>query len=73
MAREMTLPALIQQLERYHDTEILIADPDLAVLTVSGVFQLDKPDAIISALELSLDLRADILEDGTVRLLKAKQ
>ena len=73
VARELPLPDLIRQLERYHDTRILVGDPDLAVMTVSGVFQLDHPEAIISALELSLNVRTDVLEDGTIRLLKADQ
>jgi transmembrane sensor len=73
VAREMPLPELLRQLERYHATEILIVDPDLAVLTVSGVFDLKRPEAILSALELSLDLRVDRVDAATVRLLKADQ
>lgn len=73
VAREMPLPELLRQLERYHATEILIVDPDLAVLTVSGVFDLKRPEAILSALELSLDLQVDRVDATTVRLLKADQ
>lgn len=73
VAREMPLPELLRQLERYHATEILIVDPDLAVLTVSGVFDLKRPEAILSALELSLDLQVDRVGETTVRLLKADQ
>ena len=73
VARELPLPELIRQLERYHATEILIVDPDLAVLTVSGVFDLKRPEAILSALELSLDLQVDRVDAATVRLLKADQ
>lgn len=73
VAREMPLPELLRELERYHTTTILVADPALAVMTVSGVFQLDRAESIISALELSLGARADVLDDGTVRLLKANQ
>lgn len=73
VAVEMPLPALIAELERYHPTEILITDPDLAVLTVSGVFQLDQPDAILNALAVSLDIRVNPLDESTVQLLKADQ
>ena len=73
VAREMPLPELLRQLERHHATEILIVDPDLAVLTVSGVFDLKRPEAILSALELSLDLQVDRVGETTVRLLKADQ
>ena len=73
VAQEMPLVDLIQQLERYQPTEIIIADPDLAVMTVSGVFQLDQPQAILSALEVSLGIQVDLVDDTTVRLLKADQ
>jgi transmembrane sensor len=73
VAREMPLPELLRQLERYHADEILIVDPDLAVLTVSGVFDLKRPEAILSALALSLDLQVDRVDAATVRLLKADQ
>ena len=69
----MPLVDLIQELERYQPTEIIIADPDLAVMTVSGVFQLDQPQAILSALEVSLGIQVDLVDDTTVRLLKADQ
>ncbi len=71
VAQEMPLPELARQLERYHPTRILIPDPDVAALTVSGVFRLDQPEVILRALEVSLELRADRLDDHTVQLLKA--
>ena len=73
VAREMPLPELITQLQRYYDTDILLADPDLAALTVSGVFNLDQPEATLRALALSLDLKTEALGASTVQLLKADQ
>lgn len=73
VAREMPLAELIQQLERYHPTEIIIADPALAVLTVSGVFQLNQPEAMLSALAVSLGIDVDNVDADTIRLLKADQ
>lgn len=73
VAEEMPLPELLDQLQRYHPTRLLIGDPDLAVLTVSGVFQLDQPQATLKALEVTLDLEARIVEENTVQLLKAGQ
>ncbi len=73
VAREMPLPELIMQLQRYYDTDILLADPDLAALTVSGVFNLDQPEATLRALALSLDLKTEALGASTVQLLKADQ
>ncbi len=71
VADEMRLPVLARELERYHDIDILIADADVAAMTVSGVFVLDQsPEALLRALELSLDLEARPLDDGTVQLLK---
>jgi len=73
IAREMPLPELIAQLQRYHNTRILLADPDLAVRTVSGVFKVDKPDALLDALAISLDLQVQRIDDSTVQLLNADQ
>ena len=71
VAEEMPLPELVRQLQRYHPTRILIVDPDVAALTVSGVFRLDNLEAILQALEVSLDLEAARLDDTSVQLLKA--
>lgn len=73
VAHEMPLPELLQELQRHHSTRILIGDPDIAVLTVSGVFQLDQPEAILKALEVSLDLHVSAIDETTVQLLKAGQ
>ena len=71
VADEMRLPELARELERYHDINILIADADVAAMTVSGVFSLDQPpEDLLRALELSLDLEARELDQGTVQLLK---
>ncbi|QFU74246.1 FecR family protein [Halioglobus maricola] len=73
VADEMLLVDLVAELERYHNTNYLIADPSIAGLSISGVLQLDEPEAILKALEVSLGVQADTLESGTVRLLKAEQ
>ena len=73
VAQEMPLPELLEQLQRYHPTRLLIGDPDLAVLTVSGVFPLDQPEATLKALEITLDLETRALNDNTLQLLKAGQ
>lgn len=74
VAHEMRLPVLAAELERYHDINILIADADVAAMTVSGVFLLDQPAPdLLRALELSLDLEARRLDTRTVQLLKRAQ
>ncbi len=73
VAREMPLAELIAQLQRYYETDILLTDPDIAARTVSGVFDLDQPEATLGALALSLDLKTEPLDTGTVQLLKSGQ
>ena len=73
IANEMPLLELVAQLERYRDTRILISDGDVAALTISGVFELDQPESILRALELSLDLEVVELDSKTVQLLKSGQ
>ena len=73
VAEEMPLPAVIEQMERYKQTRIIIADPNVAALTVSGVLQLDQPEASLSAIAVSLDLQITPLSDTSVLLLKATQ
>jgi transmembrane sensor len=70
IAREMPLPELIAQMERHRNIRILISDADVASLTISGVFELDQPEAILRALELSLDLQVVELDANTLQLLK---
>ena len=73
VAEEMPLPELVAQLERYQQTRIIIADPNVARLTVSGVLQLDQPEASLRAIAVSLGLQVTPLSDTSVLLLKAPQ
>ncbi|MBT4522395.1 MAG: FecR family protein [Halieaceae bacterium] len=73
IANEMPLPELVAQIERYNGTHILITDSNVAALTVSGVFELNQPRAILDALELSLDLKVVTLDPQTLQLLKSPQ
>ena len=73
IADNMPLPELIAQLERYADTRILITGADVTARTVSGVFHLDRPESILRALELSLDLQVVELGPNTLQLIKASQ
>jgi transmembrane sensor len=68
VARGMPLAALVAEMGRYQTQHILIADPRVATLPVSGVFQLDHPDSILQALERSLDLQVVRLDDNTLQL-----
>jgi transmembrane sensor len=65
----MPLVTLVDEIARYHDVKILIAEPDLGQRTVSGVFQLDNPDVILQALEYSFEIHSLKLEDGSILLI----
>ena len=71
VADGISLRELASEIERYHDKRILIADRDLAALSVSGVFRLDNPETILQAVALSLDLQVKPLDERSVQLLKA--
>lgn len=73
IADEMPLPELVRQLQRYHPTRIVIADTAVAAMTISGVFQLERPEAILGALEVSLGVQVATLDDGTLQLVKPPQ
>ena len=70
IASEMTLFEFARQIERYHDTRILISDSSIAAMTISGVFPLDELDPILQALQLSLGLQVISLNDNTLQLIK---
>jgi transmembrane sensor len=69
VADGMALAMLVEEIARYHDVKIIIAEPDLAQRTVSGVFQLDKPDIILQALEHSFGIYSMELEDTSILLI----
>jgi transmembrane sensor len=69
VADGMPLVTLVEEIARYHDIKILIAEPDLAQRTVSGVFQLDQPDVILQALEYSFGIHSIELEDASILLI----
>lgn len=73
VADNMPLRELAAEIERYHDKRILIADRDLAALSVSGVFSLDHPETILQAVALTLDLELRPLDEQRVQLLKASR
>lgn len=69
VADGMPLAILVDEIARYHDVKILIAEPSLAQSTVSGVFQLDKPDLILQALEYSFGIHSVELDDASILLI----
>ena len=70
IAQGMTLADLVGQIERYHDTHILITDSSIAALTITGVFPLHEIEPILQALQVSLGLQVVPLGDKTLQLIR---
>ena len=73
VAQALPVRQLLAELKRYHDLDILVTDPDIAAMTVSGVFRLEQPEAILEALEISHGLQLTALDDSDARLLSLRQ
>jgi transmembrane sensor len=71
IAQDLTLAELVKEIERYHDIHILIADSNIATLTISGVFALKELDPILQALQLSLNLEVIAVDDKTLQLISS--
>ncbi|CAI9005532.1 transmembrane sensor [Pseudomonas chlororaphis] len=57
--RQQPLSEVVSELNRYWPGKTLVLGEDLRQRVVSGVFEIDKPDAVIKALEYTLNLRAE--------------
>ncbi|KRP42288.1 FecR family protein [Pseudomonas libanensis] len=57
--RQQPLSDVVSELNRYWPGKTLILGDALRNRVVSGVFEIDKPDAVIKALEYTLNLRAE--------------
>ena len=73
IANEMPLPELLAQLDRYWEKRVLIFDTEVAALTISGVFLLDRPQSVLHALKLSHNLEVVNVDGQTLKLLKPSQ
>ncbi len=57
--RQQPLGEVVAELNRYWPGHVLISDSVLERKAVSGVFEIDKPQAVMQALQLTLGLRVD--------------
>ncbi len=73
IAQNMPLVELITQIERYHDIHILVSDPSIATLSVSGAFKLSELDPILQALQLSLGLKTTAVGANSIALTPAPE
>ncbi|MBB4865720.1 transmembrane sensor [Pseudomonas nitritireducens] len=62
------LQDLVDELNRYRQGHILIADTRVAAAPVSGVFHLQRPDEVLQHIESSLQLSATRLPGGIIVL-----
>jgi transmembrane sensor len=57
--RQQPLSEVVDELNRYWPGQTLVLGDALRNRVVSGVFEIDKPEAVIKALEYTLNLRAE--------------
>lgn len=62
------LPKLLKAINRYNTTRIVIGDPALDKLHISGVFHVRKPKTLLLALEQGWSLKATPAHDGRMVL-----
>jgi transmembrane sensor len=66
--KERRLDQLLAEMNRYSQTQVRLADPELGALTVSGVFHIDDQQALVTALERGWSLRAERVGDHEIVL-----
>ena len=66
--KDATISELAEQITRYHDVGIVIDDPGVKRMRVSGNFRTDDLDGLLGALEVMLPVKAKQLPDGIVKL-----
>ncbi|MGH8653820.1 MAG: FecR family protein [Gammaproteobacteria bacterium] len=62
------LAEVMAQIERYHPVKIVIADPSLQALRVTGRFQFRDLLLLLRTLEATFPLKAEPAKDGQIRL-----
>jgi transmembrane sensor len=65
---DVTVAEVARQVARYHDVRLVIDDPALGQLRVSGTFRTDDLDSLIDTLEILLPLAAETAAPGVIRL-----
>ena len=65
---DVTLGAVVEELNRYHPGKIVIGEQRLRDMKVNGVFETRDPVAVVNALEASLELNSTRLTDLLILL-----
>jgi transmembrane sensor len=66
--RDKTLAEVIGQFNRYHRQKLVIDDPGLAGLRISGTFDTSDPESLVTYLGTVESVRVRTPADGTVHL-----
>jgi transmembrane sensor len=61
---------VIEEINRYIDVEIVLKDPSLHKITISGRFDLEDSEALIEAIELSFNIDSQRLDSNKVLMTK---
>jgi len=65
-----TLLDVIEEINRYVDIEIVLKDPSLHALRISGRFDLGDSEALIEAIELSFNIQSQRIDSKKILLTK---
>jgi transmembrane sensor len=68
--RDQPLDAVIQEFNRYRTHPLVLDDPALAALRVSGVFDLSDPESLIAYLGTYETVQVDRRSDGSQHLFR---
>lgn len=63
-----SLVYVINEISRYTDTKIILADTELEELRIGGLFKIGEIEALLNALEVSFDLQAIQQDENTIYL-----
>jgi len=68
--RDQSLEAVIQEFNRYRTKPLVLDDPALAQLRISGVFDSNDPDSLLTYLGIYETVQVDHRGDGSQRLFR---
>ena len=66
--RDDSLASAVDELNRYSDSRLLVTDPRVAALKVSGVFRTDRPQNFVAAITTFYPIKAVSVAPGVTRL-----
>ncbi|MBV8806507.1 MAG: FecR domain-containing protein [Sinobacteraceae bacterium] len=69
--RDQPLTAVLREFNRYRVQPLVLDDPALAALKISGVFDLSDPESLIAYLSLYETVQVDRRSDGSQHLFRA--